>query len=296
MKLLNCPVEPTTWLAWTHHFAPAAQPFFLSNEQLEQLPHWPRWSRREFYDANVSLSVRDTLSTYSVAPEASWIVWFDEASFERLAPPSQSSLLQAQRKHGRGGVYSLENCQPLLTADEIGRLEQRVRDDFVLWPRLHGALSSKSQYNLLARFVLEDRLPCCRAELSEAHRQRLDGRFPDVRRMAGTFLTESGGNCLSTVMAAFGAPAVEAVWTHQAPFERWLEEATTSAKRFDLGTVLVWRNDAGVVQHAALSLGEGSVFHKESQTWSTPRQVMTLDNVLERSEEHSELCFYVFPC
>jgi len=59
------------------------------------------------------------------------------------------------------------------------------------------------------------------------------------------------------------------------PFEAFLAAHTRPGGRDDQpGTLLVWRDVAGAVQHAAVTLGGGWALHKPSQSWMTPRVVL----------------------
>jgi hypothetical protein len=45
------------------------------------------------------------------------------------------------------------------------------------------------------------------------------------------------------------------------------------------GTVFVWRDAGRAVQHASITLGDGWLLHKPSQSWMTPRKVRTVSEV-----------------
>jgi hypothetical protein len=117
--------------------------------------------------------------------------------------------------------------------------------------------------------------PSRHAEVREWPKQ-----FPRVRELAGTFPDGSGPNCFGTVMAACGVEGAETVWMVQKPFEEWLAGHTERGGRDDVpGTVFVWRDLAGLAQHAALTIGDGWMLHKPSQSWMTPRKVRTVVEV-----------------
>jgi hypothetical protein len=98
--------------------------------------------------------------------------------------------------------------------------------------------------------------------------------------LAGTFPDGSGPNCFGTVMAACGVDGADGVWMQREPFEQWLAEHTTTGGRDDApGTVFVWRDAGQAVQHAAITLGDGWMLHKPSQSWMSPRKVRTVGEV-----------------
>jgi cell wall-associated NlpC family hydrolase len=108
-------------------------------------------------------------------------------------------------------------------------------------------------------------MPCC----------RVPARSPAPSRM------RAGPNCFGTVMAAAGTPGADSTWMQREPFESWLAESTVAGGRDDdPGTVLVWRDREGQVQHAAVTLGDGWALHKPSQGWMSPTKVLGVREVI----------------
>ena len=293
--IAGCPLEPETFAHWQRHFAPPAQPFFVSDALAQQLPAWPRFTRQEFGRSGVPLSLQDTFTTYNVTAEASWVIWLTFEAFSKLSDAEKFSLLEEQRRLGRGGVVHLTEVAGLL---ETRKLEPGAVDGlFAWWPQLWKLLSKTEKYNVLRAFVETDRLHCERGELTADDWQRVSKCLLSAHALAGSFLPESGGNCFGTVIAAFGAPAVAAIWVHPEPFMRWLESfvaasTLTSSIMPGLGDVLVWVDDNARIQHAAVSLGNDFVLHKEAQSWFAPRQVMRFGDALTRWQDDSHLHIY----
>lgn len=301
MTFAGCPLDPTTFDAWQQHWAPRAQPFFVSDALAQRLPAWPRFTRREFHQSGVPLSLRDTFTTYNVAPHLPWVMWLTFEAFMCLDRAERLNLLREQRDFGRAGVTHLDEVADLLELRDLSAPAAFATDGyFVWWPQLWELLPATGQQRVLQRFVETDRPPCQRHDLAPDHWGRITTLLPGARDLAGSFLPESGGNCLSTVMATFGAPAVAERWVHPGPFERWLERFTLlpesaaqdRSKVDGLGKVLVWRDEGARVQHAAVSLGEGFVLHKEAQSWYAPRQVVGLDEALIRWQDDGQLGAY----
>lgn len=282
----------STLTRWQHHFAPPAQPFFVSDKLARKLPAWPRFTRGEFARSGVSLSLHDTFTTYNVAENADWVVWLTFGAFSSLPQAVRSELLAEQRDFGRGGVFGVAEVGGTLEPETLSAVS--LHGFVVWWPELWVQLSEGEKVGVLKAFAETDRLPCRRHDLAPDDWVRVASVLPGAHEVAGTFLPDSGGNCLETVMAAFGVPAVAEIWVHPEPFERWL--ATFSPLPDGglepvLGDVLVWR-DGGRVQHAAISLGRGFVLHKEAQGWFAPRQVMRLGGVLERWRDDGNVSVY----
>jgi cell wall-associated NlpC family hydrolase len=82
-------------------------------------------------------------------------------------------------------------------------------------------------------------------------------------------------------MGAAGVSHAADTWMQREPFEEWLSDVTEPGGRDDdPGTVLVWRSAAGVVQHAAVTLGDGWALHKPSQGWMSPVKVLAVRDAI----------------
>jgi hypothetical protein len=293
----GCPVDPALFAAWEQHWAHRAQPFFVSDTLVRRLPPWPRFTRGEFRQSGIPLSLHDTFKTYDVV-EPPWVLWLTYEAFAELGYAEQDDLLQEQRVFRRAGVFHLDELAGRADITKIAPLVTGAY--FVWWPRFWKSLQKTERYRVLRAFVESDRLPCRRSELSPAAWRRVAMRLPGARDVAGSFLPDSGGNCLATVMAAFGASAVADRWIHPEPFERWLGRASRLSEHSaqpplrsaDLGRVLVWRDEHARVQHAAVSLGAGYILHKEAQGWYAPRQVSSLEDVWARWQDSGRLSIY----
>lgn len=85
-------------------------------------------------------------------------------------------------------------------------------------------------------------------------------------------------------MAAAGVQSAADEWMQQGPFDDWLKDACVpGGSDDDAGTVLVWRNSAGLSVHAAVAIGSGLALEKAAQTWWTPRIVAMVSEVKRAS-------------
>lgn len=129
----------------------------------------------------------------------------------------------------------------------------------------------------LARFVEDGRRPSRHLEVSPETWHEAAEVLPGAWRSAGTFPAGSGPNCFAAVMAAAGVDGVANTWMQRQPFEDWLASRTRPGGRDeDPGTVLIWRNAEGAVDHAAVTLGRGWALHKPSQGWMSPTKVLSV--------------------
>ncbi|WP_246580566.1 hypothetical protein [Deinococcus aestuarii] len=256
VEVLGIPVAPGLLGAWAGWLAPARQPFFLTAAEAQKfgVETLPR------AEVRLTPEARDTFHTWSVPPEADRIAWLGGDDWRGLSPASRRALLRAQVRHRRGGVARTRDFADLLPGLEGTR--------FVWWP----ALVSPA---VLARVVSLDTLACRRAEVPAEVWSAALPLLPGARELAGTFPHASGPNCFGTVMGAAGVPEAEREWMQRGPFEAFLAGRTRRGGSDDLpGTVLVWRDASGGVQHAAVTLGGGWALHKPSQSWMTPRVVL----------------------
>jgi hypothetical protein len=243
---------------WVEWLAPVEQPFFVTRRQAA------RW-KLPVDDREPSREARDTYLTYAVDAKAALVSWLDEAAYFDLPRATRAALVRAQVECGRGSVPTVRRWSSVV---DVRRQADGHR--FVWWKSLLGRPRL-----VLPEILSEDLGPSRHAEV-----RRWPARVPRARELAGTFPLGSGPNCFGTVMAACGVEGAESVWMLREPFEAWLAAETVPGGRDDVaGTVLVWRSTAGAVQHAAVTLGDGWMLHKPSQSWMTPRKVRTVAEV-----------------
>lgn len=134
---------------------------------------------------------------------------------------------------------------------------------------------------VLPRLVSVDLKPSRHLEVPESTWAAIQSLLPRARELAGTFPDGSGPNCFGTVMAAAGVDGAGGAWMQRQPFDQWLADNTSRGGRDDVpGTVLVWRSNDRAVQHAAITLGDGWILHKPSQSWMTPRKVRPVPDII----------------
>lgn len=283
LTVVGCAVPEAQRRAFERHLTPDAQPFFVPEALLSELPARLRWTRAEFRAMNWPLSFVDTFTLYRVSADLPWVALLGEDAFAALDEAVRTRLVQGQRRAGRGGVFDVTAWSDALPPEDVAALRATPDGLALLWPSVWRALSAAGRTVILRSVLAEDRLAHRGRELSAAHWAEIDERLPGVRSLAGTFADESGANCLGTVVAAFGEVDAANVWLHPEPFERWLFDGARRGHEPDaLGTVLVWRDATGRVQHAAVSLGRGWAFQKDAQGWFAPRQIVRLDDLVAR--------------
>lgn len=286
MEILNCRVDDATLHAWKRHFAPVVQPFFVRRKLPLPASVDARWRDRGEVRTALGLSQHDTFATYEVASTARHVLLLDEHTFSTLPPDVRAELLQEQLAVRRGSVFRLERCAGLLERSEMAAVAAAAADGlFVWWPALFAALSRASQARVLAWFVRDDRPPCRRRELTVAQREGIDRALPGVRARVGTFPADSGRNCFGAIIEAFTGHLI-AGRTERETFATWLDQCQPRrGEATALGAILLWIDDRYMLQHVAVSLGDGYVFHKEAQTWWSPWQVVRLPEAIGRWQD-----------
>ena len=261
VRALNIAVPEDLFKRWLGWFAPDPQPF-LADAELAAL------KRERTGGLPLDAELRDTYGLYEL-PGAVRLVWFSEAQFMALPKPGRSALVQAQRTFHRELVPSVRSWRFL-----IGQTIRQQADGhrFVWWRSLLDGCARR----ILRDYIEEGRRPSRHDEVPAQVWDSATQILPGARRLAGTFAGGSGPNCFGTVMAAAGVNGADTVWMQRGPFERWLSEMTRpGGDDAHAGTVLVWRSPDGLVQHAAVTIGEGWVLHKPSQGWMSPNKILT---------------------
>lgn len=265
MNVLGISVPPLLLERWAGWLAPARQPFFLTAEEvavlgLETVPR---------AEVRLTPELRDTFHEWNITPHAERVAWLSEEDWGSLSPTARRRLLRAQVRHGRGGVAR--------TRDFADLLPHLAGARFVWWPSLVSPL-------VLERVVSSGGLACQRDLVPGEVWDAAAPVLPRARELAGTFPHASGPNCFGTVMGAAGVPGAEREWVWREPFETFLADRTGRGGRDDHpGTVLVWRDRSGRVQHAAVTLGGGWALHKPSQSWMTARVVLPVRGLIRYS-------------
>lgn len=268
MRVLGIDVPADLFVRWSEWFAPSVQPFLIGTGAE---------AGRTQPDRPLPAEIRDTFHCYSVPDDLS-LIWMTESDFRQLPKQDRVNLLRARRV-----------AQPLLAPSVRSwpAIRARAREQvdgyrFLWWP----SLLSGHEEEVLAEYVEDGRRPSRHQEVDETTWQRAADLLPGAQALAGTFAGASGPNCFGAVMAAAGVSGAESVWMQREPFETWLSESTRPGGRdVDVGTVLVWRSPDGLVQHAAVTLGDGWVLHKPSQGWMSPTKVLTVADVKRSARE-----------
>ena len=262
MRVLNIEVPDALFESWLDWFSPAVQPFLVDS-------HLAASINDHSGEVALSAEVRDTFCLYGV-PTGLQYMWLTEAQFMALPRSSRAALVRAQRTHDRELVPSVRSW---VTVVGDRAREQGDGHRFVWWR----SLLSGCEEQVLKDYIEDGRRASRHSEVAEPVWDSAARLLPEARRLAGAFAQSSGPNCFGTVMAAAGVADAEKVWMLREPFEQWLaERARPGGDDAAPGTVLVWRSPDGLVQHAAVTLGDGWVLHKPSQGWMSPSKVLTV--------------------
>ncbi|NUR98720.1 MAG: hypothetical protein HOV67_26130 [Kribbellaceae bacterium] len=260
MNVLGIDVSPELLDRWVDWLAPDEQPFFVT-------PMQARTWKLSDDEREPSREDRDTYWIYAVDRKAARTVWLTEDAFLELPRSTRAGLVRQQVTCGRGAVPTTRRWSQML-GQHIRQQADGHR--FVWWKSL------LSEPNAVLPVIVSDGLGMSR----HTEVRTWPAALPRVRELAGTFADGSGPNCFGTVMAACGVEGAESVWMMREPFDEWLAGHTEPGGTDEVaGTVFVWRDAALDVQHAALTIGDGWMLHKPSQSWMSPRKVRTVAEV-----------------
>lgn len=251
------------WSAW---FAPDPQPFLI-------LRGGPFAGVGSSLVGSLEMELRGTFEIYSL-DQSTECRFIGADEFANLSRPLRAQLVRSQFVLGRSRVESVRAWPSLLN---LGIRNQADGYRFVWWPSM---LTGREE-EVLIPYVEEGRRPSRHRDVPESLWGNIADLLPGARSIGGTFPQRSGPNCFGAVMAAAGQEGADEVWMQRDPFEAWLASRTRTGGRDDApGTVLVWRSRDGLVQHAAVTLGEGWALHKPSEGWMSPTKVLTVPEVL----------------
>lgn len=225
---------------------------------------------------SMSLEMQDTFLLYGTETLAR-VIGLNRHEFGALPADVRAALIRHQVASGRRLVPSLRSVP------SSWRASLRPDGDghrFVWWRET----LERCGDDPVLQFVADDMLTSKHDQVHESTWDRAKVVLPAARDLAGTFADSSGPNCFGTVMAAAGVANAADAWMLREPFEAWLADAThPGGVDAQPGTVMLWRDRRGSVQHAAVTLGGGWALHKPSQGWMTPRKVLSVQEVKGRA-------------
>lgn len=247
VQVLGIPVDRALIGAWRDWFAPRKQPFRMDELRAE---------------------VADVLPVTSVDPTMEWVDtffmyagtwgWLHETAFMALRPSQRIALMAVRRRSVRP-----KKLVPVWPSELV-----RAGDEVIF------------------RWIADAVRPSRHREVPAAVWRRTQHVLPDAQRLAGTFETSgSGPNCFGTVMAAAGTPDTQQVQIGPDRFQSWLddhtEQVTGTSTDGEPGIVFAW-TEHGKLAHATVTIGDGWMLSKPSQSWSSPRLVRTVREVVDK--------------
>lgn len=250
-EVLGIRIDDDLLALWRSWHSPARRPFpvdGLAPDLSAQVP---------MQEGRTTAERRDTFFLY----HGTW-TWLSGEELTALPPAARRALLSRRRTRMR------PKPQPV-------------------WP---SAMSREGDAPLLA-WVESGVLPSAHARVSGLVGERARHVLPGAESLAGTFPDNgSGPNCFATVVAAADAllsrdgasTADESM--QPGDFAKRLSRRTSpwtgTGRDAAPGTVLTW-TEHGQLAHAAVAIGDGWVLNKPSQSWSSPRLVWTMRDLVQ---------------
>lgn len=269
-RVLGIDVPEPLWERWWSWAAPPVQPFVVDPASpAARLPSLP---------APDTPQLASTFHFWRIDRRGAATIWLDEAAFSSLSRPERAALVRQQVVRRRGAVPSVRTWAAVF--DGAALRSQGDGHRFVWWPSL---VAPRSRRAVLTRLVAHDQPASRHREVPATVWRHVRPLLPAAHELAGTFPEAGEHNCFGTLLAAAGRHDPADTWVDRPPVEAWLAEATEPAdRRHDdrPGTVLVWRDAEGQLDHAAVTIGGGWAFEKASQDWWRPRVVLRVDELI----------------
>ncbi|HLO04242.1 MAG TPA: hypothetical protein VK191_14110 [Symbiobacteriaceae bacterium] len=294
--LLGCALPEATLAIWSRLLVTDTEPFYLIEGDYHMLPaDHGAVPRSEFALPGADEGLRDSYRLWNVDRKATWAWAIPAERWHRLSFRFQNRLNVRQWELGRGNIYDsdwvLERIEPYTEVICIGSAEIETPEGLKVLLRAQywwDVLPERGRWAWLSQIVQDEALADCQSgRLDALDWQRLEGRFPAIQALAGSFVERSGPNCFAAALAPLVDPALA-----EETASRWLTEAELNGALTDLGyrservlgevqgrdlapgTVVGWADSSGSLQHAFTYLGEGLVLNKQSQCWWHPRQIV----------------------
>lgn len=244
-EVLGIGIDEVLIERWRDWFAPRVQPFrvdLLPPQLAAGVPLRPAEPTPEW---------RDTFFIYA----GTW-TWLSEPEFRALRPAQQRSLLAIRRRSVRPKTLPV-------------------------WPSELARSGDQPMFDWVASSVRPSR----HREVPAAVWRRAEPVLPSGRRLAGPFPDGgSGPNCFGTVMAAVGVDGADVRQVGPDELGDWLTTYAepVSGTRWDHepGVVFTW-TEHGHLAHATVTVGDGWMLSKPSQSWSSPRLVWTVRETVD---------------
>jgi len=289
VQVLGCHVSDSTLASWEQRLVFEREPIFVDDARAALLPTGAVvLDSREFGEnyAMAPLDLWDSYDLYRMDRRGLSVAFLTPNEVAALPAAARQELMSLQASRGRGQIYD-----HLHGAGERDRFMVDAAPRYALRHDTWWAMTPAARRDWLQSFVSEGRKSCLSLAVSEEQWERFG---PVARRLAGRFEAVSGPNCFATALAAVTesvalAESIAGHWLHPAPFLRGLSERGFAdggpvggdGSALPPGSVLLFVDDEGGLQHACYYLGDGLTLNKDGQGWFIPRQVRPVAEVLQ---------------
>jgi hypothetical protein len=297
--LIGCTLPEETLAAWSRLLVTDPEPYFLIEGDYHMLPpDHGAVPLREFSLPNAEEGLRDSYRLWALDPKATWAWALSPERRHSLSGRFQNRLNLRQWELGRGNIFDSawveERIEGFTEVICIGSSEMETPDGWKVLLRADywwNELPERGRWAWLSQIVQDEALADCESgRLDALDWQRLEGRFPALRELAGTFLERSGPNGLATALAPLVAPREATEMAERSltlsaltaalraiGYKQQVVSGEVQGRELEPGTVVVWTEADGELQHAFTYVGEGLVLNKQSGAWWHPRQIVPFE-------------------
>jgi hypothetical protein len=262
-QVLGLPLSDSILQTWSSHMVFALEPLFLPFELAQHFDvpltraEFGQWIRLQ------PLEYADAYQPWQATGD--WVVLAD-------TPPDLPAISAAVVQSGRGLVFPLEVAKDFGVPQKFLERDSS-NEQFILRFDAWNALPQEQRFAWLCWYVSQDALS--------------SSQHPEWAELVGG-QPRSGANCFSTALLGHD-PTLQGIpdWLQPQTLLRILEQrgyAEQDSSHLKPHDVLVWKAGEKVV-HASAYLGNGLVLNKDSQAWYSPRQLVSLELLLERWNE-----------
>ncbi|MGR3764543.1 hypothetical protein [Rossellomorea sp. NS-SX7] len=280
---INIQPTPDTIDYWINAFVPEKDLFFLPAKEFEHFKEYIDTAlvipRQEFFNHATykQIQLNNSYQYWNISVEVDYILVVTPDWVKSLTPDKKEFLFHIQKEVGRGLIYPISYSALDSSIPKEHIIEVDGEHFIILQKAMWKEIPYDIRKNLMVEFAQQwEKWDSCHYPLEAP---------TFLKKIANTFPTSSGGNCLSaTLFAVSQQEWIINEWVHPETFKQGLKSRNytqTLIQGIQKGDVVIWENSDGEIQHASFCIGNDLFFNKNGQTFFNPWKVVGFAELTE---------------